>query len=203
MVVNDKGITIEGLAKTLAALGVIAGTFWTVGAFIGLLVWRTAGESVIAAAGVASASDVARIESSISIITRQLVVLARPDNIVLYRDVPHALNDQCRPGQPCPVAVYAERDPRAIECEIIPGTTELLIYSGEREYRAPVRPNAQTTNLAGAPRTVEPVFIMPQSLPLGSARGTIRTTYTDCLWQIEGEPPAVQDSPVFDLEIVE
>lgn len=135
---------------------------------------------------------------------RRLVDIAlRPDEIVHYRDLPRAAERECEAGEACAIVIFAERDPLAVDCRIIPGRTELRITAEGREYVARSLPNRMATNLAPRPQALEPTFALPVSLPPGPATALIRSYYTNCQWQRDGVPPAVQDSPFFTLEIVE
>jgi hypothetical protein len=129
------------------------------------------------------------------------VILSRPDSIAVYREPPRPVAGFCAAGEECVISVFAERSQRALECRIIGPRSELLILSGGREYVGTVNPSRRALNLGGSPRALEPTFQLPIGVPAGPATAIIRSYYTDCAWQIDGQPPAVQDSPVFTLEI--
>jgi hypothetical protein len=207
MVLKIIQMTAFEAARYIAALSVISTFIWSVGGFIAFMIWNTYRSDVIAAAGIASREDVARVElaltdaaTSFATLSRQIVILSRPDNIALYREPPRVVNG-CEAGSTCTISIFAERSPRALECRIIGSRTELLLLAEGREYVATPSPQRQVTNLDNRPRALEPTFQLPRGIPRGPATAIIRSYYGDCAWQINGEPPAIQDSPPFIVEV--
>jgi hypothetical protein len=201
---------IIGWGQVFGALSVMLTFGSLVIGFIAMVVFRVYGAQIIAASGLATAADVARVEMSIADATvkvaelrRQIVVLSRPDDVVIYLEDPRPVDGFCQVDSLCAIQIYAERDPRAEACQIIQGSTEMIIYSGGREYVAQGSTARPARNLPATPRTFEPSFEIPASIPPGPARARIRTAYTDCPWQINGDPPVTMESPSFALEIVE
>ena len=199
--------TIEA-ARWIAAATVISTFIWSVGGFIALTLWNIYRDDIVETAGVATREDVIRLEAALSEaavsftqLSRQIVVLSRPDTIAHYREPPRALGGSCMAGEACTISVFAERAQRALECRLLGPRTELLILIEGREYVAPPDGQVPGTNLQSRPRALEPTFRLPRGVPEGVATAMIRTYYTGCSWQIDGEPPALQDSPTFDLEI--
>lgn len=201
MVLRTQSFTIDSMAKMLAALVFLVGLVWSIGGFAIWASWKLWGQEAIDAMGLATSEEVQRVETAITEIRGQIVVLSRPDEIVHYRDLPRAVAP-CRAGEPCAITIFAERDVRALDCRIVPGRTELLVVTGSREYVAGSLSNRPATNLPAAPRALEPTFQLPRGLPPGPATAIIRSYYTDCPWQTGGQPPAIQDSPQFPLEVV-
>lgn len=211
MVFRAIHLTAIEAAKVIGAWLVLSGFVWSVGGFIFVTVWNANRETVIAEAGLATREDIDELKTAVreasdafNTLSRQIVILSQPENIVNYRDLPVQVHS-CRAGQDaCAIAIFAERDARATECRIVPQRTELMIISGSREYIASVSPGRPGTNLPASPRALEPTFDIPLSLPPGEARAVIRTYYRGCPWQQGPEadqPPVVQDSPVFTLTI--
>lgn len=210
--------TIEA-AKWFAAAVVISTFIWSVGGFLAITLWTAYREDIIATAGLATSDDIAELkiatsndiaelktaldDAAVSFVqlSRQIVVLSRPDQIALYREPPRAIGGHCTAGQNCVISVFAERSQRALDCRILGPRTELLILSNGREYIATPVIGRQVVNLQSGPRALEPTFTLPQGIPAGEASAVIRSYYTECGWQVDGQPPAIQDSPVFDLEI--
>ena len=197
-------------ARWIAALSVISAFIWSVGGFLALVICNTYRDEMIRTAGLASSEDVRRLERTLAdaadnfaSLSRQMVILSRPEDVVNYRESPSAVNGACVAGEACAVAVFAERSQRAAECQIIGNRTELLILTNGREYVARPVPNRRATNLRPAPRALEPVFMLPSGVPEGPSRSIIRSYYTGCFWQTDGEPPVIQDSPIFDLTIIQ
>lgn len=194
-------------ARWIAALSVISAFIWSVGGFIALLLWSSYKDELITTAGLATKEDVLRLQEtlseaaeSFSLLSRQIVVLSRPENVTIYRESPKPIDGACSVGETCRISIFAERSPRATECRIIPNLTELLILIKGREYVATPSPNRQAINLQLQPRALEPAFILPQGIPIGRGTAIIRTHYAGCSWQIDGQPPVVQDSPAFEIE---
>ncbi len=150
---------------------------------------------------VATDASFSEAKAQIADMQRAIAIASRPEAIVIYRDLPRPAHGACAPGGNCTLVVFAERDPLAVDCRIIPGTTELRIAAGGREYAATVLGTRPGSNLTNRPQAVEPTFVLPVSIPPGAATAVIRTYYTSCPWQNDGQPPAIQDSPMFPLEI--
>jgi hypothetical protein len=163
---------------------------------------------VRATLGVASAEDIKAVGEAVSTLSsdireiRTLVDIAlKPDDIVIYRELPRTVRPFCVPGQDCALVIFAERSEGAVACKIIPGSAELHIAAEGREYVARAAPNRVVNNLQARPQALEPSFVMPDSIPPGEWTSFIRTFYTDCPWQQTGRPPALQDSPLFQIEV--
>lgn len=215
MVLKVIQISTFEAARWIAALSVISAFIWSVGGFLALMIWNTYREEVISAAGIASREDVLRVEhalseaaASFSDLSRQIVILSRPEDISNYREPPRPLNG-CEAGGECTVSVFAERSSRATECRIDGEQTQLLLLTGGREYIATPVQQREATNLGTSPRSLEPTFQLPRGIPKGPATAIIRTYYYDCLWQAveqpgdtqRRQPPAIQDSPPFTIEV--
>ena len=214
MVINTikrtMNLGVIDIAKWIAAISVIAGTVWSIGALFGVLVWRSYGAHFIEELGLASRDDIVEVKRAIgdaqevlSVLTRQIEVLSRPDDIVIYRDLPEPADGSCMAGQPCTIVIFAERSEGATACRIVPDRTELRIAADGREYIAGRAAGRRGTNLPARPQALEPTFDMPQSLPVGRAMAFIRSYYEGCPWQVNGQPPAIQDSPMFPIEVIE
>lgn len=209
MVLKTINLTAPEIAKWLAAIGAIASMVWLSFALIATLVWRSYGQEWIKEIGLVTREDVLRIEArqeamaeKLATMAEQIVILSRPDDVVHYRDLPRPSQGYCKPGEVCPITIFAERDLRAVDCRVVPGITEMFIVIDNREYVANTAPNRPGTNLSASPRALEPRFILPLGLPAGQAVAMIRSHYIGCPWQDdEGDPPVIQDSPRFPLEI--
>jgi hypothetical protein len=208
MVIKTIQMTTFEAARWIAALSVISTFIWSVGGFLALLLWSVYREDVITTAGLASREDILRLErtlgqaaESFDDLSRQITILSRPDDVTVYREPPFAVDGSCVAGEQCQISVFAERHSRAKECELISDMAELIIVANNREYRAPALQVGEPSNLSTTPRIVEPVFDLPRSLPKGEQRAIIRTHYTKCLWQIEGQPETIQESPPFSIMI--
>lgn len=209
MVIKVIQLSAFEAAKWVAALSVISTFIWSVGGFLALMIWNTYRDEVISAAGLASREDVARLEKAVSgaaqsfdALSRQIVILSRPPNVAIYREPPRAVQGYCRAGEACAISVFAERDPRASDCRIQGDRAELLIITGDREYAASPAPGRVVNNLGPQPRVREPTFLLPEGIPAGTGTAIIRSFYRDCIWQdAAGQPPVMQDSPPFQLEI--
>jgi hypothetical protein len=209
VVLRTFNLSIFEIAKWIGAILTIAAALWVPGMVIATALWIAYGQRAVDALGLASAKDIERLEgivadtsSSIHLLARQVTVLSQPENITLYRDLPIAVEGFCVPGEACAISIFAERDVRAIDCRVIAGRTEMLIISQGREYVANATPNRPGTNLSASPRALEPTFVIPSGIQPGPARAIIRAYYTECPWQVNGQPPAIQDSPTFPLTIV-
>ena len=208
MVIKAIQLSAMEAARWIAVATVISTFIWSVGGFIAFLLWSAYRDDIIETAGIASSEDVRRLESalteaaqSFTQLSRQIVVLSRPDVIASYREPPRPTDGFCMAGQDCTISVFVERSPRAVSCQIIGPRSELLMLIDGREYAAPPITLLGVINLESTPRALSPTFAVPRGVPAGTATATIRTRYTGCTWQIDGEPPAIQDSPIFELEI--
>lgn len=179
---------------TSVASAVLSTAIWIV-----FSVW---GAYLLAAAGVATSAEMAGVKDKVDDLLRRVVVLARPDQIVHYRDLPVPLNGACVRGRPCAIVIFAERDLRALECQVIPDRTRLLVTQGNRTWEIPAVQRGAAVNLGPSPRALEPTFLLPQSLQVGEAQAEILSGYTGCLWQTDGEPPATQLSPQFKINVI-
>jgi hypothetical protein len=210
VVLRTFNLSIFEIAKWIGAILTIAAALWVPGVVIATALWIAYGQRAVDALGLASAKDIERLEGivaetseTINLLARQVTVLSQPENITLYRDLPAPVEGYCEAGEACAISIFAERDVRAIDCRIVPGRTEMLIFSEGREYVANVPRDRPGTNIGAAPRALEPTFIMPSGIQPGPARAIIRAFYGECPWQVNGQPPAIQDSPTFPLEIRE
>lgn len=195
-------------ARWIAAALVVSGFIWSVGGFLAVALWNSYRVELIANAGLATSEDIGELKTaleeaalSFTALSRQIVVLSRPDNIAVYREPPRPVTGQCKAGDDCVVSVFAERSQRALDCRIIGPRTELLILAKGREYIGTPASTRPASNLQNSPRALEPTFKLPLGVPTGPATAIIRSYYTDCSWQIDGDPPAIQDSPPFSMEI--
>lgn len=200
--------TIEAARWVTAAI-ILSAFIWSVGGFIALALWNTYRNDIIETAGLASSEDIGELKAalqeaavSFTALSRQIVILSRPDQITLYREPPSPVAGFCAAGEDCVISVFAERSQRALDCRILGPRTELLILSHGREYVGAMVSQKPASNLQSSPRALEPAFRLPLGIPVGPATAIIRSYYTDCAWQIDGQPPAIQDSPSFPLEIV-
>jgi hypothetical protein len=159
--------------------------------------FREAADSRIAA----MQGETAAIERRLVEMQRQIALAARPERIVIYRETPRTAEDSCFAGEDCTIVVFAERDQLATACEIIPGMSELILTVDGRVYKGQQSDPKRVTNLTATPLALEPTFRLPMSISPGAHAGYIRTFYTDCPWQIDGQPPAFADSPTFTVEI--
>lgn len=190
-------------AKLIGAATVITSVASGVLSFIVSIVFFVWGAQLLTAAGVATSQEMAAMKQTVDDLLRRVTVLARPDQIAHYRDLPVALHGECYPGEECTIVVFAERDIRALECRIIPGRTELLLTQEARTFTVPAVQRGTAVNLGPSPRGVEPTFLLPRSLDPGEATARIISHYTGCLWQIDGQPPVSQESPQFRITIGE
>ena len=209
MVIKTLQMSTFEAAKWIAAATVISSFIWTIGGFIVLTVWSLYKDDIIATAGLATREDFQQLESTLSqaatsfaTLSRQIIVLSRPDNVVLYREPPKPVLGNCTAGETCRISIFAERTQRALECRVLGEKTELLILRDGREYVASPVIERPATNLQGQPRALEPQFTLPRGVPAGPSTAIIRSHYTDCTWQLDGDPPVIQDSPTFDLNIL-
>lgn len=208
MVIKVIQMNLVEAARWISAATVISGFIWMVGGFLALAVWNAYRDDIVSTAGLATREDIHALERTIfeasqnfATLSRQIVVLSRPENVVNYRDIPSAAGGSCVAGEVCVISVFAERDQRATECRIIPEKTELLLLSNNREYVASPSSGRTPNNLPSQPRALEPRFTLPVTVPEGNATAIIRTFYTNCLWQVNGQPPVAQDSPPFNIQI--
>lgn len=170
------------------------------------------GAAILNVLGVATAEEVKAIKDTarqemvilnekMDDLLRRIVVLARPEQIVHYRDLPEAVQGFCYAGEECSIVIFAERDPRALECKIMPSETRLLIVRDDRTYEIPSVNRGTAVNLGTSPRALEPRFIIPQSVGEAEVEAILSTEYTGCLWQTDGQPPVHQESPSFPIEV--
>jgi hypothetical protein len=148
-------------------------------------------------------NETASIERRLVDMQGQIALAARPERIVLYREDPYTAEPSCKAGEGCTIVVFAERDQSALSCKIIPGMSELILTVEGRVYKGQQEPQRRETNLSATPQALEPTFLLPQSIRPGEVSAYIRTFYTECPWQVEGQPPAFADSPTFPVEISE
>jgi hypothetical protein len=213
--------TIEA-AKFLSALSVIVSVASII--LVTLITWsfNLWGPQLIERSGLATTQDIRATESrfegaltglseqvsslasSVELNARTVAVLAQPEDIAIYRDLPRPVNGTCEAGSVCTLLIYAVRDPRAIECKILPGRAELVIESGGIEYRQRIVSRGNTTNIGTVAQGLEPSFMIPRSLAGQSqVTGTIVSYYEDCPWQDrDGQPPAIGFSPEFTIQLV-
>lgn len=189
--------------KLIGAAAVITTVASSVLSFVVGIVFVVWGATLLKMAGVATSEEVVSLKGQVDDLRRLATVLARPDAIAHYRDLPAPLGGTCYPGEECTIIVFAERDIRALECRVIPGRTELQITQGSRTFAVPAIQRGTAVNLGASPRALEPSFLIPRSVQGGEVTAHIVSHYTDCAWQIAGEPPAVQESPEFHITIGE
>lgn len=195
--------TIKEWGQLAVAISAMAGVASVVVGISVTLVFSAYGAVILERAGVATAREVTALRIQVEDVLQRMKVLARPEQIAHYRDAPNVLGGECFRGRACTIVVFAERDIRALECRLIPNETRLEITQNARTWSVPPERNRPAVNLSTSPQTVEPTFVMPQSIEPGEASAIIVSHYTDCLWQTDGEPPATQDSPRFKITISE
>jgi len=181
-------------AMTAVASGVLAAVF--------TILFNAFGPQVINTLGIATAKEVDHVRDQLDDVLRRMVVLARPEQVVHYRDAPFALGGECSRGQECTIVLFAARDPRSVECRLIPTETRLQLTQNARTWSVPPVLGRPPTNLSTSPQTVEPRFILPRSIRPGNVSATVVTAYEGCMWQDDGVPPVTQASPKFDINII-
>lgn len=195
--------TLTTWSRLVIAASVITAAATTVLSGIIALAFQLWGAALLSAAGVATSDEMTRVKDKVDDLLRRVVVLARPDQIAHYRDLPVPLGGFCFPGEDCVILVFVERDIRALECELIPDSTQLIVTQNGRTFAVPAKVRGTAVNVGTSPRALEPTFPLPRSLEPGEVTARIDSHYTDCLWQTNGDPPATQASPDFKITIVE
>ena len=198
--------------RLATAITVMTTVATTVLSFVVFVVFQVWGAQILSVAGVATSQELERsreqssqqfaaIQADLRELSGRVVVLARPEQIVHYRDLPQALNGSCAPGGECVTVIFAERDLRALDCQVVPRRTQFLLTQGARTYAVPAVQRNNAINLGPSPRALEPAFVMPRSVSPGKVSAIIESHYENCLWQDDGEPPVVERSPVFQIEV--
>lgn len=190
-------------AKLIGAAAVITSVASSVLSFVVTVAFFVWGAQILAAAGVATSDEMAAVKSRVDDLLSRVVVLARPERIAHYRDLPIPVGGQCYGGEECSISIYVERDLRALECRVIPGLAQLLVTQDSRTFAVPIITRNDPVNVGSSPRALEPTFLLPRSVESGEVSAHIETHYTNCLWQTNGQPPVVESSPQFKIKIGE
>ena len=147
-----------------------------------------------------------QITNNIENISRQVELLGVPEDIAAYIDGPVTVDAECKIGEPCLVTALVERHFITTKCKIIGAELHLTDSNTRRHIARPYRDPALTPgirNVGASPVVVNPAFQIPRSAAPGAATGIIISSYRDCPWQIDGEPPVTDPSPRFSLILVE
>lgn len=208
-------------AKALSALSVVISVASVILVTLITWSWELWGPQLIARSGLATTQDILATENrfdgaltglseqvsslanSVEMQARTVAVLAQPEDIAIYRDLPRPVGGgYCVPGEHCTLLIYAVRDPRAVACRVIPGRAELVITHGQIEYRQRIQRRTDPTNLGTVAQGLEPAFMIPLSLAgVEQVSATIVSYYDNCPWQIDGQPPAIGYSPEFTIPL--
>lgn len=205
--------------RMLTALTVIGAFFSVIILSVASWWWNARGPALIELSGLATREDIQATEERFGVRigalseqvstlantvdqqARTVAVLAQPEDIAIYRDLPRPVGgESCIPGEVCTLLVYAVRDPRAIDCRV--SGVELVMTARGIEYRQPIIRSGPPTNIGTVAQGLEPSFNLPLSLRgLSEVTAQIVTRYTSCPWQVDGMPPAIGVSPEFTLHL--
>lgn len=205
--------------RMLTALTVIGAFFSVVMAAMASWAWTIWGPGLIEQSGVATRTDIQATEERFGVRlgalsdqvstlantvdqqARTVAVLAQPEDIAIYRDLPRPVGgEHCVPGEICTLLIYVVRDPRAVDCRVT--GAELVMTARGVEYRQPIIRTGTPNNVGITAQGIEPSFNLPLSLRgLSEVPAQIVTRYIDCPWQVDGMPPAIGVSPEFTLHL--
>jgi len=187
--------------RLATAIGAMTAVASAVLSMVAVLLWSAFGEAIVKNAGVATADEMQSVKDKVDDLLRRVVVLARPDQISHYRDLPQSVEAECFAGAMCAVTVFVERDSRALDCKLIPERTQFLLAQNNLTYAVPAARQGTAINVGSSPRALEPSFRVPRGVHPGPVRVVLVSHYEGCLWQTDGEPPATQESPLFTIQI--
>jgi len=187
--------------RLATAIGAMTAVASAVLSMVAVFLWSAFGEAIVKSAGVATAEEMQSVKDKVDDLLRRVVVLARPDQISHYRDLPQSVENECFPGEMCAVTVFVERDSRALDCNLVPERTQFLLAQNNLTYAVPAARQGTAIDVGASPRALEPSFRVPLGVQPGPVRVVLVTHYEGCLWQTDGVPPAMQESPMFEITI--
>jgi len=145
---------------------------------------------------------VAAIWNSPVVLEQILFELASNRRVVDYSPASRFQTD-CRRGEVCTLILRHRRVTGAAECEIIPTASRFTLMSYDDFVpRAAFNLDAKGYNLGTNFETRELRLRIPSSIPLGEGELRISSSYKNCAWQIEDEPPTSAVSPSIEFNIV-
>lgn len=193
--------TLTSWSRLITAATIITGAVSFILSTATVIVFKVWGATLLSMAGVATSTEMREMQATVNDLLQAVTVLARPERVAYYRDLPRIVTPTCAPGEECAAAIYVERDTKAVECRVIPGATQVLVTQDNVTYALPVISPRQVVNVGASSRGLELGFELPTALRPGEARAVIETQYTNCLWQTNGQPPVIEASPEFVINI--
>jgi hypothetical protein len=138
----------------------------------------------------------------IDFLTKEVAIARAPQEIVEYGPASN-FGQSCDPGDSCLLSLEIRRSSdQALQCKIIPGATkrEIISVSGGRIWEPDIE-SANARNIGINFVVIEVNVKMPLGLTDGKYYYRQTTYYTDCPWQVNGNPPVTSSSPLIEFEI--
>ena len=187
-------------AGFITAVFSIGGAVGLVVVFIVSAAFQLFGASLIANAGLATATNLDALSGRVDALARRVEIVSAPGNVLSYHPDSRVLSPTCARGEVCRFRLKFRRARGAEDCERLPiapeRPDEFAIYTltsdVDFETRSSYRTNEVRIGRVGSIdySIVEVDVAVPATMPVGSAFMVVETAYTNCPWQRDGEPAA-------------
>ena len=195
---------VVGYSVTIAAALTAALTF------LASVVLQRYGTDIRDALGVPSVEHVASLKADVDAVKadvselRREVLLARvPQSVAVYNAAATRVQGgRCVPGEECVIVARVRRADGAETCTLKRAEIVAVSEADGQERVMHLTGERRRQNIGLEYRTLELLTVAPNTVPPGPAYIVV-TTFYDCPWQLNGEPPALGVSPPIPLVFTE